>query len=53
MSVRRFWAWGEYAAPLLRGRPGYILRGQRERKESRMSETRLVCRVCGRVFSEH
>ena len=43
-----------YAAlPLLRGRSGYILQGQLERKEGRMSETRLVCRVCGRVFSEH
>jgi DNA-directed RNA polymerase subunit RPC12/RpoP len=29
------------------------LRGQRGWKESRMSETRLVCLVCGRVFSEH
>jgi rubredoxin len=29
------------------------LRGQRERKERRMSETRLVCRVCDGVFSEH
>ena len=27
--------------------------GQRERKERRMSETRLVCRVCDGVFSEH
>jgi DNA-directed RNA polymerase subunit RPC12/RpoP len=39
---------------LLRGRAGYIfLRGQRERKERLMSETRLVCRVCEGVFSEH
>jgi hypothetical protein len=37
---------------LLRGRPRYILRGQRERKERRMSETRLACRVCDEVFSE-
>ncbi len=29
------------------------MRGQRERKERRMSETRLVCRVCNGVFSEH
>lgn len=29
------------------------MRGQRERKERRMSETRLVCRVCDGVFSEH
>jgi Zn finger protein HypA/HybF involved in hydrogenase expression len=29
------------------------LRDQRERKERRMSETRLVCRVCDGVFSEH
>ena len=29
------------------------MRGQRERKERRMSETRLVCRVCEGVFSEH
>ncbi len=49
----RLWAWSKYSAPLLRGRPGYILRGQGEQKESRMSETRLVCRVCDRVFSEH
>jgi DNA-directed RNA polymerase subunit RPC12/RpoP len=43
-----------YAAlSLLRGRSGYILQGQLERKEGRMSETRLVCRVCDRVFSEH
>jgi hypothetical protein len=26
---------------------------QRESKERRMSETRLVCRVCDGVFSEH
>jgi uncharacterized protein with PIN domain len=26
---------------------------QRESKERRMSETRLVCRVCNGVFSEH
>ena len=38
---------------LLRGRPGYILRSRRERKERRMSETQLVCRVCDGVFSEH
>ncbi len=29
------------------------MRGQRERKERRMSETRLVCRVYDGVFSEH
>jgi hypothetical protein len=29
------------------------LRIRRERKERRMSETRLVCRVCDGVFSEH
>lgn len=29
------------------------MRGQPERKERRMSETRLVCRVCDGVFSEH
>ena len=29
------------------------MRIQRERKELRMSETRLVCRVCEGVFSEH
>ena len=29
------------------------MRGQGERKERRMSETRLVCRVCNGVFSEH
>ncbi len=38
---------------MLRGRLRYILRGQGERKERRMSETRLVCRVCEGVFSEH
>jgi hypothetical protein len=42
-----------YVAPLLRERSGYILRSQHERKEGCMSETRLVCRVCERVFSEH
>ena len=30
-----------------------IFCGARERKERRMSETRLVCRVCDGVFSEH
>jgi hypothetical protein len=29
------------------------LRSRRERKELRMSETRMVCRVCDGVFSEH
>jgi hypothetical protein len=29
------------------------LRSRRERKERRMSETQLVCRVCDGVFSEH
>jgi DNA-directed RNA polymerase subunit RPC12/RpoP len=29
------------------------LRDQGERKERRMTETRLVCRVCNGVFSEH
>ncbi len=29
------------------------MRDQGERKERRMSETRLVCRVCNGVFSEH
>jgi hypothetical protein len=38
---------------LLRGQLGYILRSRRDRKERRMSETRLVCRVCDGVFSEH
>ena len=38
---------------MLRGRLRYILRAQLERKERRMSETRLVCRVCEGVFSEH
>jgi Zn finger protein HypA/HybF involved in hydrogenase expression len=28
------------------------LRGQHERKELRMSETRLVCRVCDGIFLE-
>jgi hypothetical protein len=32
---------------------GYIFVEQRESKERRMSETRLVCRVCEGVFSEH
>ena len=32
---------------------GVYSAGQRERKERRMSETRLVCRVCDGVFSEH
>jgi hypothetical protein len=41
------------ARSLLRGRLEYILWSRRERKERRMSETRLVCRVCDGVFSEH
>jgi hypothetical protein len=40
-------------ASLLRGQVEYILRSRRDRKERRMSETRLVCRVCDGVFSEH
>ena len=32
---------------------GYVFVEQRESKERRMSETRLVCRVCDCVFSEH
>ena len=29
------------------------MRVQGEQQESRMSQTRMVCRVCGGVFSEH
>ena len=37
----------------MRGRPpGYIWRATRE-EGARVSETRLACRVCDGVFSEH
>jgi hypothetical protein len=35
------------------GDAGVYFVEQRESKEHRMSETRLVCRVCEGVFSEH